>query len=383
MILTDKLTFDAPKRTKEGYMAVRAKSARAGVYQYMGYEVDPTASKFKATDRVNVYRPADEVFDERSVRSFLMKPITNDHPTEPVTADNHSRLSKGIVAKAMRDGDHLAFDLVFFDAATIKDIESGKRELSNGYATDLKFEDGVAPDGTAYQAVQRSITGNHVALVKAGRAGPDCAISTCDAIPADDVNRLLVNVGDKKPMKTVIVDGHSVELDDAAAIAVAGLQSKLNDAQTALSTAQTQIGTLTASVSTKDGEIVALKAQVEDAALTPAKLDAAVAARSKVIADAKKIFPAIVADGKTDAQIRKEAVVSRIADAATMDDNAINGAFTALAAVQVADKVADAIVRTTPTGTAIADMNTLVADAEKARNARFSRYETAHQGKAN
>lgn len=353
-------------------MAVRANSARAGVYDYMGYEVDPAGTKFAANDRVSVYRPADEVFDERSVRSFLLKPITNDHPTEAVTADNHSRLSKGVVAKAIRDGDHLAFDLVFFDAATIKDIESGKRELSNGYGVDLTFEDGVAPDGTAYQAVQRNIAGNHVALVDKGRAGPSCAIGVCDAMSDANLNRILVDLGDAdmttKPVK-ITIDGasHTVELSDAAAILVGQMQTAIDRQATELATAQTAVGTLTAQVSTKDGEIAGLNQKLKDALAVD--LDTMLADRETVVAAAKILMPTIDAKGKTVDAIRKEAVTAKLGDAAKdMDDNAIMGAFTALTATADTDTLRDGL----------RNLNTTVTnDAHAGYLARMTRQTTA------
>jgi len=251
MILTDKLTIDAPKRTKEGYMAVHARAARAGIYDYMGYEVDPEGKTFNANDVVKVYRPPEVVFDAANMRSFVMRPITNDHPSEAVTADNWTDLAKGVIVGAVKDGDYLGFDLAFFDADTIRDIDSGKRELSNGYQADLVFGDGVTPSGEAYHAIQTSQTGNHVALVGKGRAGSACAIGVCDAMSETTINSFLVNLGDAdmttKPVK-ITIDGasHTVELSDAAAILVGQMQTALDRQATELATAQTSVGTLTA-----------------------------------------------------------------------------------------------------------------------------------------
>lgn len=373
-ILADRMTFDAPRRTKDGYLAVRAHAARAGIYDYLGAEVDPSGSKFKPNDTVRVYRPEDEVFDERSVRSFIMRPITNDHPTEAVTADNWAQHAKGVVAGAIRDGDHLAFDLVFMDAATIRDVEAGKRELSNGYAVDISIEDGTTPDGQPYQAVQRSITGNHVALVDRGRAGPSCAIPACDAAP-QDIKRLL-DKGDRGQMKTIMIDGHSVEVSDAAEIAVKNLLDRAAKLDADLTAANTKVGELTATVSTKDGEIAALKKQVEDATVSPEKLDAMVASREAVIADARKIVADIDGKGKTEAAIRKEAVLAKLGDTAKdMDDNAILGAFTALAASVVDDgssKLADGVGKIVPTNS-----NKILADAQAGYVARLTRQKSA------
>ncbi len=185
---TDVLTLDAPKRTRDGYMAVRAKAARTGVYDYAGSEVDPENKHgLRDTPIVKVLRDDQTVFDNTSARSFIGKPITDDHPAEPVTSKNWKDLARGTVMGAMRDGDYLTFDLLLTDAEAIAKVDAGKRELSNGYSTDLQFGDFTAPDGTKCQARQTSIVGNHVALVDRGRAGSNCAIkdrfAACDALP--------------------------------------------------------------------------------------------------------------------------------------------------------------------------------------------------------
>lgn len=149
-------------------------------------------------------------------------------------------------------------------------------------------------------------------------------------------------------MKTLTIDGHPVELSDAAMIAVSNLQKQLGTAiadalakDTALKTAETnhvaaiqakdaEIADAKKAGETKDGEIAALKKQLEDAKLTPQKLDEAVKARVAVIGDAEKIVGKgkITFDGKTEAEIRREAVAVHLGDAAKgLSDEAINGAF--------------------------------------------------------
>jgi hypothetical protein len=64
MFLADRLTLDAPKRTSDGYMAVRAKAARVGHYVYAGREVDPDNKHgLRDAPTVNVARDAATVFD--------------------------------------------------------------------------------------------------------------------------------------------------------------------------------------------------------------------------------------------------------------------------------------------------------------------------------
>ena len=68
----DRLTLDAPRRTSDGYMAVRAKAARTGVSQYTGREVDPNNEHgLRDQPSVNVLRDEAAVFDKRAVHSFI------------------------------------------------------------------------------------------------------------------------------------------------------------------------------------------------------------------------------------------------------------------------------------------------------------------------
>jgi hypothetical protein len=146
-----------------------------------------------------VLRDENTVFDEKAARSFIGKPVTDDHPSAPVNASNWRDVARGMVMGAMRDGDYLAFDLLLTDATAIQKVDDGKRELSNGYAAELEFGDYVAPDGTPCQARQVSISGNHVALVDRGRAGSKCRIADaaiCDAAAADIAKDLLMLLND-------------------------------------------------------------------------------------------------------------------------------------------------------------------------------------------
>ena len=80
VFFADRLTLDKSRRSADGYMAIHARAARSGIYQYLGSEIDPTGQHFAADQVVSVYRPADEVFSKESLGSFVGKPITDDHP---------------------------------------------------------------------------------------------------------------------------------------------------------------------------------------------------------------------------------------------------------------------------------------------------------------
>lgn len=315
MIFLDTLALDASsaKTTAEGYRAVRARAARSGVYDYLGVEIDPEGKKFKPTDTVKVYRPEDEVFSSKSMHSFIGKPITDGHPSEPVTADNWSKLSKGFAAGAVRDGQYVAFDLLFMDAKHAEKAFSTDKELSLGYSVDLTFEDGIAPDGTAYQAVQRDIRGNHIASVKAGRAGSECRIADsamlCDSADRDFILHLLD--GDKTvATKTIVHDGISIEFADQAADAYNSIKAKLATATADIAKLTADHATAIAAKDTelaqRDATIDGLKAKVLDAAA----LDAAVTKRADLIATAKAIHDADYT-GKSELDIRKAVLVAK------------------------------------------------------------------------
>lgn len=320
--LLDRLTLDAPKRTSDGYMAVRAKAARTGVYDYRASEVGAPADKFKATDTVKVYRDEAEVFAEDSVRSFIGRPITNDHPAEAVTRDNWKQHAGGVVMGAARkkldDGDYLAFDLVLMDGALIDAVENGKRELSNGYACDFDWTPGTAPDGTAYDARQTSIRGNHVAVVDRGRAGPSCAIkdgerfALCDANPAalDGINTkeatMKIKIGDAE------VDATNGE---AVRIAVDALNTKLSAVDKRATDAEAEVATLTTDKATLEAKVTTLEKQVADSKLTPEQLRDAARSFAQTAAKAKALGVE-VSDEMDEPAMRKAAVTAKLGDAA-------------------------------------------------------------------
>lgn len=335
MQFTDRLTIDRSHRTSDGYLRVHAKAARSGIQDYLGREVDPEGKHFAADQIVKVYRPPEEVFDKASIASFIGKPVTDDHPTEAVTAKNWRDHSRGVIGGAAKDGEWLGFDLALMDGETITKVDGGKCELSGGYACDLAIEDGKTPAGDAYQAVQRNIRGNHVAIVDRARAGSEARIAdggndlfqTCDAatvILADGLTE------SPKMPHTLIIDGLQVpNVSDEAKAAIEKLQGQVTAANDARAKAETDLTAARKDVDTKDGEIVVLKKQVEDAN-DPTKQAARDAARAKVIAGAQALKPGITVDGKTDAAIRKEAVEAHLGDAAAeLSDDAIIGAFAA------------------------------------------------------
>ena len=117
-----------------------------------------------SSEVVLIHRPEEEVFDEQSLASLKGKALTLLHPEEDVSLDNYSQLAKGIVMDVRKEGNLMIGDIRVFDKEVIELITSKEMvELSLGYDTKLKYEDGN-------KLKQTEIVYNHVALVPKGRA---------------------------------------------------------------------------------------------------------------------------------------------------------------------------------------------------------------------
>lgn len=369
---SDALTLDAPRRVNGGFLAVRAKAARTGVYQYGGAEVDPQNKHgLRDTAIVHVLRDERTVFDNAAARSFIGKPVTDDHPSVAVTADNWRDHARGTIMGAMREGDYLAFDLLLTDAEAIRKVDAGKRELSNGYSAELEFGDFTAADGTKCQARQTSITGNHVALVDRGRAGSECRIADtaiCDSLPRSFLDSLTVDgpaaaigwlekaialhrkhmsgkapttgeAGEKsqqlmmKQMENALaeLDGSTsskpMKMDHLNTDGAPTMKTMLIDGLTVdVSNADTAMATITTLIAARDaatGKVTGLEAKsVADAATIVAK-DAEIARLTADVAAAKPTLQQLRDAGKQFAAIEGKAKAMGVTVAPTMDEAAI------------------------------------------------------------
>jgi uncharacterized protein len=140
-------------------------------------------------------------------------------------------------------------------------------------------------------------------------------------------------------MKTVLIDGVTIELEDKDSQILERHLKTLGDSIAEL---KTQLVALQSSVAeskkqsdVKDGEIAALKKQVADGQMTPVKLDQLVRDRLEVVERARRVLgDRATADGKTDSQIKRDVVCELMGAQAAKDmsDDAITGAFYALTA---------------------------------------------------
>lgn len=320
--LTDTLTIDGTARIcADGCLVAEVLAARTGLQDYRGAEVDPdNAHGLRDKAVVKIYRPESEVFSADSIASYAAAPVTVNHPSVMVDSTNWKQHGVGeINGDIVRDGQRVRVPVIVRDASAVQKAQTTHKQLSMGYSTTLDFTPGTTPDGTAYDAVQRDIRINHIALVPVARGGPELRI--VDERPKEPTT-MKIKIGDAE------VDATNGE---AVRIAVDALNTKLADQGTQIGTLTADLATANTTISTRDGEIVALNAKLADAEVTPEKLQALADARAEVIAKAKTLAPNLATDGKTEADIRKEAVAAKLGDAVTsLDDAGIAGAFVAL-----------------------------------------------------
>jgi hypothetical protein len=155
------------ERTTQGGIRVPAFLSRVGIQEYV--REDGTIQR--------EYRPADEVFSDASLQSAVDAVVTDFHQGM-VNPANYREVTVGHVSgfpMPKQDGDYLSAEMVILDANEIALIDAGERiENSCGYDCTLDMTPGVDPiTGQSYDAVQRNITINHVALLPRGfgRAG--------------------------------------------------------------------------------------------------------------------------------------------------------------------------------------------------------------------
>ena len=321
--INDRVPLSGLQRDSAGNVIGVAKAARTGIQIYAGYELGEATKA-----QVRVWRPEAEVFHRDSMASYAGAPVTIEHPAEQVNPTNWKDYAVGETAsdEIVREGEIIKVPFMLRDAAAIKAIEDGKHEVSMGYTSIIDFVGGIIPDGQAdagqaYDAVQRAIRINHLAIVDKARGGP------------------ALRIGDKSPeqeerkMKTIIVDGLSVETSDAGVTAIEKLLADRAAVQAQLADANTQVGALTADKATLEGERAVLTAAIADAT-SPAKIAAAAKERATLISDALRVAPKGKFDDADAATIKRAVVEAKLGDAAKAlgDGPAIDGAFAALVA---------------------------------------------------
>jgi hypothetical protein len=312
----DKVTLSQRQKTHEGYLVAPAVIGRCGIQVYtrgeLGLDGDVNAP-------VRLMRTPEEVFRPDTIRSFENKPITHRHPEAGVDSAHWKELAKGNIRDIARlDGGLLGGITWVMDATEVDRVMSGDAYLSCGYSFDLDMTPGTAPDGQPHDGFQRNILGDHLAILDQSldspRAGTICRIKdhertrnmaprklAVDGLPRFEIDELAAE-SIEAAFKRILGDRDKVVGDFAGYV---------KDSKARLSASDTKLAEAGKAIGAKDAEIKRLGDELK--AAQGVDIDALVAERSVVVADAKKLAPDVKLKG-SNASIRRAAVTAACSD---------------------------------------------------------------------
>lgn len=276
----------------DGFLRDSPIVARTGIYIYQ--QPDGTIRR--------EYRPPEEVFDTDSEASFVGKPIVVGHPASGiVNSDTAKDLAIGTILSSgyQKDETNIACDIVIHNPSAIGE----KRGLSLGYRVDVEETPGTTPDGQQYDAIQRNIRINHLAVVDRARAGAKARLNL-------DGDEIIEGVETKMKIK---IDSVDFEVDEKIANYVNSLQSKEENARVKLDTANTELKTVKEQNTALKADADTLKAKAD--AMTAerdalkAKVDAADAEKEKAV---KEAVEAVKADMQERAELEETAKIAKV-----------------------------------------------------------------------
>lgn len=334
-------------RTPQGFLICQgAKLAKPMVKEYYAGELG-IVDGLEPTDTISIYTSPDVLFGDAVINGFTGSDVVMTHPKgNQLTSDNYKDHIIGTAKNVRSENGYLVADLWIKDRWAIDAIEyDDVKQISLGYAAELDMTAGTTDTGQTYQGQWVNMVADHVAIVREGRCGADCAIG--DKQTVNNPNQ------PKEQSMKVTVNGIEFDVGDNAPLAQAiNMQSqKLAD----LEKGELKIGdsafnlTESKAVQATIDKLVADKAALADENATlkanqikPEQIEQLVADRAKTIDDAKKLNPQIVADGKTVEAIKREIIAAKADEAlvkAIVGDNVkdaeqvtIDTAFKALVA---------------------------------------------------
>ena len=196
--------------TPEGYLRAWASIARTGIQLYT--DADGSVRR--------EYRPKTEVASPASLASFAGKAVTAEHPPVLLDADNTKDYQVGFSGtEVVYDNGFVKAVMTITDQDAIERIMRGDaREVSAGYRVNYDPTPGVTDSGEHYDGIQKEIVGNHIAVVRRGRAGPQVKLHLDRQDAADP--SLIQNTEERLMTAKVVFDGAEFEVSESVALAI-------------------------------------------------------------------------------------------------------------------------------------------------------------------
>lgn len=299
-----------PEKLPNGWLRVDAKITRTGVFPYR----NPDGSIRREL------RLPEEVFHSDTLKSFGLVPVTDEHPAEFLTAENTREYAAGAMGEGVRkDGDFVVGTMLITDADLVAKLERGDaREVSGGYTCELEQKAGEY-NGQRYDCIQRSIRGNHVAIVPQGRAGPAASVrmdaaASC-VISPDPAGGGASGTAPRTQEITVAakarIDGVDVEFttEQGAQLTERALKSRADELEkkdAEIKAAQSAVEKERARADAAEEKAKKLDAELKAA---PEKLRADMKVRVELESSARKILgKEAKLDGLSDRQVKEKAL---------------------------------------------------------------------------
>jgi hypothetical protein len=341
-------SMNRAEKTSQGYLKAPCFATRAGIFLYKN---DDGSIRRE-------FRPPEEVFNPESLKTLQGIPVTDNHPPVMLDALNTKEYARGFTGDLVEKSDNLvAVPVTITESNLIGAVESReKTETSCGYACELEETSGEW-NGQKYDAIQRNIRYNHLAVVNKGRAGSQVRIRIDAAVQID--NDLL----EEFCMTKLRIDEVDIELSEAAAIAVSTKLKKdaasLEDLSAQLTALQAEVEKLKGEKEGMTLEMDACKtekdkaiAEKESAKMDSAAIHAAAMERLNLIKIAEKQVPSVKLDSLSNKEIKCEVIKSKKPDFKFdgLSDLFIDGVFEGLSTIVESrvDALGEAIVHSKP-----------------------------------
>jgi len=317
--------------TPEGYLRVWATIARTGIQHYT--DADGSIRK--------EFRPESEVASPESLASFAGKAITMEHPPVLLDSENTKDYQIGFTgSEIVYDNGFVRAVMTVTDRDTIDRVVRGDvREVSAGYRVNYDPTPGVTDSGEHYDGIQKDISGNHVAIVRRGRAGPQVKLHLDRQDAADPY---LFSTEEIQTMTAkVVFDGAEFEVSESVALAITkeredakmsyeDMKMKYDQLMKEAKDMEVKMASMEEDMKKKedssDGRADALQEQVDalKADLEEAKnvnIDSIVAERLALVEKAKPVLDAEYAfAGKSDREVMVDAIKAVRGDSIVLDE---------------------------------------------------------------
>jgi len=304
-----------------GYLDAEVYPTKAGVFLYLNKD---------GTTRREL-RPKELIHDPEIMSTLENQPHTNSHPPVLLNSRNTKQYQTGVVYgkhDIAPDGIHTRARVRVYDEAAIRDIESGKEQVSCGYSCGIDNTPGVHPEFGPYDAIQtRPFKYNHLASEWRGRAGAGAAIKrdSDDSEPRFDAVEIELpndskiqekqdHKQEKPKMAQIRIDGRDIEVSEAAEIAV---NSKFKADAEAIDKAQKQAVAEKARADQAQAKLDEAQEKIKglEAIDHDARIDAAIEQREQFKPILGKDY---VFKGKSDLQVKKD-VIAKLRPEAKLD----------------------------------------------------------------